>query len=164
MLMSTFRFRWSIAGIAVGLFYYCNAAVQNVDGFEWILPYLQNWDHFELDELLLGISLTTLFLFFDCVLILRSNQLELERARIYRATLDSTHHIMNNFLNQAQLLELVAEDCPHIDPEIISMYHSTIAEAMQQLEKLDNLEKIEPERIRQAVSPDILPSMAAQPH
>ena len=151
--MSSFRFRWSIVGIAVGLAYYGSATIGNLDGFESVLSALRSWDQYELDELLIAMLAIMMFFFLDCVSLVQERKYEKQRVETYRATMESTHHILNNFLNQAQILELAVENDPKIDPEVIEMYHQTVNEAISQLEQLDRLNSIEPDKIRKAVYP-----------
>ncbi len=155
MIMNDFRFKWSLLGVAVGFLFFGSAALRDFDIFESILPYLANLDHLEFDEFLLSLGLIAAFVLIDFVLIIRDHSMNQQRLDIYRATLDSTHHIINNFLNQAQLMELVAANDPNFDMETIELYRTTINEAMEKLEALDQLKQIDPDSIRKAVSPDL---------
>lgn len=149
--MSNFRFRWSILGIAIGLTYYGFATIGDLDGFESISGALNNWENIELDELLVAMLAILMFFLIDCISLIQERKHEKQRMETYHATLETTHHILNNFLNQAQILELAVEEDPKFDPEIIAMYHQTVREATEQLKQLDHLSSVEPDEIRSAV-------------
>ena len=153
MLMSNFRFRWSILGIAIGLAYYGFATLGDFDGFESFSGALMNWEHIELDELFVAMLAILMFFLIDCMSLVQERKHEKQRMDTYHATLETTHHILNNFLNQAQILELAVEEDPKFDPEIIEMYHQTVKEATEQLAQLDHLSSVEPDNIRSAVYP-----------
>jgi len=155
MLMSEFRFKWSILAIIAGLLYYVIALWRNVDGFEFISMSLISHENMELDESILVMAGLLFAFSADCLLIFREHRFHQERIDIYRATLDSTHHILNNFLNQTKILELMVAEDPRFDPEVLAMYQSTVNEALDKLSVLDQLETIDPKVIREVVSPDV---------
>jgi hypothetical protein len=65
----------------------------------------------------------------------------------------STHHILNNFLNQMQLFKLTAQDTPGFDPQILSLYDRIIKDATNQIEALSNIEKVNETTIQESVIP-----------
>ena len=69
--------------------------------------------------------------------------------------MSSTHHVLNNFLNQMQLFKLEAEDTPEFDPEILNLYGQIIEEASLQIDALGSITKVNDISIRSSVKPKV---------
>lgn len=65
----------------------------------------------------------------------------------------STHHILNNFLNNMQLFKITAEDTLEFDPDVLSLYDVVIKDTSAQIEALGNITTIEEESIHASVTP-----------
>lgn len=72
---------------------------------------------------------------------------EQEKRAIFRKTMEGSHHILLNYLNQMQLVTLEARRCPDFDPEILELAQEISDEAVRELRKLEELKVDEPEDI-----------------
>ena len=89
----------------------------------------------------------------------RKNNLELkltrevEKEKIYVATIHGTQHIVNNLLNQLLLIKMEAENQKGLDSETIKILDDMATEAASLTKSLSEVDEIDDEKIRQSVYP-----------
>ncbi len=76
---------------------------------------------------------------------------EEERIRLFKKTLESSHHILLNYLNQMQILIIEAESCGGFDENVIRIAKDVSRKAKLELMKLEELESVTPETIHDTV-------------
>ncbi len=156
-----YRFEWvhmqnyllSIIGFIIGCAILVTTQIYNLDLFEYVIAALASHEHFEFDELIIPVTIFFAFAFFDAGRRERLKKIEVQKAKIYKAMLFSTHHILNNFLNQVQYFKLIAERTPGFDPKILKMYDQSMESAKTQIELLSNVTHLDEETIRDSVTP-----------
>lgn len=72
---------------------------------------------------------------------------EKEKRAVFKTTLEGSHHILLNYLNQMQLVTLEATRCPGYDPEILELAQRVSRETAQELRDLENAPFSGPEDI-----------------
>lgn len=77
---------------------------------------------------------------------------EEEKIKIYTAMINSTHHIMNNFLHEMMLFKLTAEETPGFDHDVLALYEEIIADASRQIEALSSITNVDEESIYASVA------------
>ncbi len=84
-----------------------------------------------------------------------------EAIKVYRSTMDATHHILNNLLNQIQLLKMTALETENFDQEAIELFDQSIDEASNLIDRLSHVENVTAENIWASVDPQQIanPSM-----
>lgn len=78
---------------------------------------------------------------------------QLEAARIYKSMINATHHVLNNHLQQMEYFKIQALKSKDFDKETINEFDSTIADTLELINKLSNVEKITEENIWKSVAP-----------
>ncbi len=127
--------------------------VFDMDLFEQLLLTLEDLEKYEIDELFIPFMIFFVFAFLDFIKWQKSHKVDLEKIKIHRAMMSSTHHVLNNFLNQMQLFKMTADDTPGFDPRVLSLYNQIINEASGQIEALGSLSEINESTIAAAVAP-----------
>ncbi|MCK4837816.1 MAG: hypothetical protein KAS94_03380 [Desulfobulbaceae bacterium] len=77
---------------------------------------------------------------------------EMEKIKVYKAMIHSTHHILNNFLNQMMIFKLTAEETPGFDYDVLSLYEKIIEDASIQIDALSSITNIDEISIRESVA------------
>ena len=77
-----------------------------------------------------------------------------EAVRIYKSTIYSSCHILNNLLNQMQIVKMEALKCRDFDREFIKHYDNAFSEAKNLIQRLSEVENITDENIWASVDPD----------
>jgi len=147
--LKQYRLTWIGFGIAtlVGFFSY----LIDLDPFDHLVDFFASVEKYELDEIFIGVVIFLVFLAADLLVQQRREKVEREKTRIYRAMITSSHHILNNFLNQMQLFKMTAESTPGFDPEVLDLYNRIIDDASRQIEALSSLTEISEKAIRESV-------------
>lgn len=78
---------------------------------------------------------------------------EREKIKIYKAMIRSTHHILNNFLQQMLIFKLTAEETPGFDRQVLSMYEQIIEDATKQIGALSRISNIDEKSIYESIAP-----------
>ena len=76
-----------------------------------------------------------------------------EAVRIYKSTIYSSRHILNNLLNQMQIVKMEALKCKDFDREFIKHYDDAFDEAKNLIQRLSEVENITDENIWASVDP-----------
>ena len=139
-------------------------AVLLASGF-WVLESVIHFtlfgDPFELiphdpNEAWMRIAIVLLILLFGLVMSLHEKKLihkEQEKFHIFKATVRSSQHVLNNHLNQMQYFMLRAKDAGLVDDELIKLYEESIDESSLLLRQLSEVETPEQQQIEEAVQP-----------
>ena len=125
----------------------------DIELFELIIDFLKHMEEFELDEFIIPAVIIFIFFQFDMI---KNNQLkatQLEKIDIYNAMLRSTHHILNNFMNQMQIFKIEAQKQPDFNGEVLELYDIIIKDAQTQINALENITHLSPSSIEEAVQP-----------
>ncbi|MFZ5629196.1 MAG: PAS domain-containing protein [Spirochaetota bacterium] len=89
----------------------------------------------------------------SCIDITERETLEMEKEKVYKATVRGTNHILRNMLNQLQVVEMACEDYPDLNRVIRPEISSILREATGLIEKLSSVESISEQNIIAAVMP-----------
>lgn len=125
----------------------------DIEFFDSLVIILENIEHYEVDEFVITFLFIFIFYLIDKVRINRLNQIEMEKLKIYRSMLKSTHHILNNFLNQMMIFKMEAENTSEFDPNILALYDKIINDAKIQIEALGKIDKISAKNIENSIFP-----------
>ncbi|MDH5180561.1 MAG: hypothetical protein OEZ39_06025 [Gammaproteobacteria bacterium] len=79
---------------------------------------------------------------------------EQEKLQIYKATVHSTQHILNNLLNQMQLIRLEMENPGQYKEELKKTFESCFKEGKSLVERLSTVNALTPEEIIRSVNPE----------
>lgn len=78
---------------------------------------------------------------------------DLEKQDVYIAMFGATKHILNNFLQGMKLFREIAKDSKDIDENVLKLYDSTINNAVEQINNLDDIKDPNKETIEQRYLP-----------
>jgi hypothetical protein len=148
------KYKLTLIGLVLSSIVFIITYSLNLDLFEIMIEKLKALEKFEIDEIIIPIFIFSIFAFFDQTRRQKSQEVEYEKIKIYKAMLLSTHHILNNFLNQVQLFKMTAERTPGFDPEVLSLYNTVIENASTQIEALGNITNIDEKSIYSSVAPE----------
>jgi hypothetical protein len=110
-------------------------------------------ERYEIDEFIIPLFVFLVFTCLDLLKRQKQNKINQEKLSIYKAMLSSSHHVINNFLNQMQIFKITAEDTPEFDPDILKLYEGIIEKASEQIDSLGSITSINEESIFQSVAP-----------
>jgi len=149
------KFKLTLAGLALASVVYFITIILKVDLFETMIESFETFEAYELDEIVIPVFILFIFAFFDLLRRQGLQRIESGKNKIYMAMLASTHHILNNFLNQVQLFRITAENTPGFDPRVLSLYKVVIQDASTQIEALSSITSIDEASINEAVAPKL---------
>ncbi len=154
------RYKLTIVGFFLSVSIAVLSNIFDLDPFDHLVTFFSSVEQYEIDEIFIG-SLVFLFFFVaDLILWHRDQKVEMEKVKIYRAMITSSHHILNNFLNQMLIFKMTAEATSGFDPEILRLYDDIISDARQQIEALSTIAEISQEAIEESIKPKPSPSTA----
>ncbi|RWX55093.1 hypothetical protein [Photobacterium chitinilyticum] len=78
---------------------------------------------------------------------------EEEKRLIFKATVCSSQHIVNNLLNQMQFFRMKADEHNAFNSEVIELYDQSLQEGEDLMALLSNVDEITEKNIRMSVSP-----------
>ena len=78
---------------------------------------------------------------------------EEEKRRIFKATVYSTQHILNNLLNQLMLFKLEMEENDAFSDELKALFNEALESSAQQVQQLSEVDKLTEEDIKASVYP-----------
>ena len=143
----------TLIGLLLSIFFWLIIVFFELDLFEIFLDLLERLEVYEIDEVFLPLGLFLMFAFYDQSRKQQLQKIEIEKNNIYKAMLHSTHHVLNNFLNQMLLFRMEAEDVPSFPPEALDSYDNIMEDAKAQIEALGNVEIIDAASIISSVAP-----------
>lgn len=147
------NYRLTILGLVISVITWIVTIVFELDLFERMHSVLEDVEEYEIDELIIPLLIFSFFTLADSIRRRRYKAVEREKIKIYRAMMASTHHILNNFLNQMQLFKMTADRTPGFSPEVLSLYEQIIKEASSQIESLGNITSISESEIENSILP-----------
>ncbi|NNF99817.1 MAG: hypothetical protein HKM93_10600 [Desulfobacteraceae bacterium] len=147
------KYKLTLIGLSVSGAVLLIILIGRIELFEAFVSALNELEQFEIDEFIIPFMIFGVFAYSDQVRRRRHQRSELEKIRIFNATMSSTHHIMNNLLNQLQLLNMTTENIPDVDPEVRLLCEKAIEEASLKLEALSSITNINETTIRESVAP-----------
>ncbi len=147
------QYPWLWVGVFVSLALFTLLHLTEWDWFENMTLLFERYDRYELDELFLSGIVLVVFIVIDANRRKRKAEIESEKAAIYKAMLNSTQHVLNNFLNKMQLFKFAAEEVPDFPREVLAKYDQISQEATAQINALNNITHISPEIIADSVAP-----------
>lgn len=142
-----------IIGVIFSVVVWISSLVFDLDYFEKFAEFIERFEKYELDELVLPFIILGTFVIIDLYKNLKAQAIEREKIKIYNAMLSSTHHIINNFLNQMLLFKVTADEIPKFPKEILNLFGEIISEASAQVNALSSIVDIDEESIRNSVTP-----------
>lgn len=80
-------------------------------------------------------------------------QKELEKSKIFFATIHATHHILHNFLNKMQLFRIAAEKSSDFDKDILLLHDHVIQDTITQIKRLESIADITEQDINDSLFP-----------
>ncbi len=125
----------------------------DLDPFDHLVIFFSSVEQYEIDEIFIGGLVFLFFLVADLISRRRDQKVEMEKVKIYRAMINSSHHILNNFLNQMLIFKMTAEDTPGFDPKILRLFDEIISDARHQIDALSTIAEISQEAIEESIKP-----------
>ena len=147
------HYTFTIIGMVLALTVLFSTLFFKIDLFEIVHGILSGLEEYEADEFIIPVIILSVFSLFDQVRRQRLKKIEDEKLKIYEAMMHSTHHILNNFLNQMLLFKMSADNTTGFDPEILSLYDMVINDATAQIEALGNIVSVDEASIYESVKP-----------
>ena len=78
---------------------------------------------------------------------------QLEASRIYKSMINATQHVLNNHLQQMMYFKMQAEKSSDFEKEAINEFDASIADTLELINKLSNIEKVTEKNIWESVAP-----------
>jgi len=147
------KYALTLIGLSLALTVFSVSILFDIESFETVLEALEAFERYELDEIIIPLFILLFFTILDQNRRQHLHKTEQEKIKIYKAMMFSTHHILNNFLNNMQLFKMTAENTSDFDPEILSLYDVVIDDASAQIEALGNITAIDEGSIHASVTP-----------
>lgn len=149
------KYKLTLVGLLISATVLLFTLVGNVDLFEKFHNYLHKMEAFEIDEFIIPSLIFSLFVLFDMLKLRKEHTVELEKVKIYKAMLSSTHHVLNNFLQQMLIFRMRADSTPGFDPKILALYETIMKEASEQIDALGSITNIDEASIHDSVAPKV---------
>ena len=135
------KYRLTAIGLIISIALYLIISLGQIDLFEWFVTFLGRFEEYELDEIIIPWLIFMVFLMIDTFRRQRSHAVQEEKMKVYKAMLNSSYHVLNNFLNQMFLFKLTAEHTKGFPPDIIEKYDEIMEDTRSQLEALGSLKE-----------------------
>ncbi|CUB04322.1 hypothetical protein [Marinomonas fungiae] len=147
------QYKLTVIGIVCASLLYLISVLFNLEIFEALIVLLDELEHLEIDEIILPGFVLASFVIADVLRRNKVNRVSQEKLKIYRAMVQSTHHVLNNFLNQMLIVKMKAESTPGFDPKVLKIYDQIADEAQQQIHALSNISDVSEASIHESVRP-----------
>ncbi len=147
------RYMLFLLGPLASVMMYLFIVATEIDYLKVFFQFLTGFKDHQMDRLVFPISILLFFIIAQLLLNNRSDTIELEKAKIYTAMLRSTHHVLNNFLNNMILFKIAADKTPGFPQDVLALFDEIIGDAEAQIESLGNIESIDAESIEDSVVP-----------
>lgn len=147
------KFPATVISVLTGGTLFLVSNIFELDLFEKIIKMLSTFEKYEIDEMIIPLIIIITSIFIDFKRKADKAKIENEKLKIYKAMIFTTHHILNNFLNQMQLFKMTAEDTPDFPVDVINLFDTTIEEASSQINALSTISQIDEDTIQESVKP-----------
>jgi hypothetical protein len=141
--------KFSLIALALALGMYATAIIWRINYFEGLLAGLARLEAYQLDELLLALAVLLPGVLADFLVLKfrrrRQREVERQRLKVLKATMNTVQDIVNNFLNSMQYFRFLAEKGNVLDPKVLAMLDDLIFDTSAKLTALAELEST-PER------------------
>ncbi|MDX8387373.1 MAG: hypothetical protein R8M46_02420 [Ghiorsea sp.] len=138
MKQKVLEYQLTVIGTIVASFLYVASVSLQLDLFEYFQSFVERLEQVEIDELIFPFLIIVIFGVFDMRRRANLREVMLEKTRVKKRILQSSHHILNNFLSRMSLFTMVAERTPGFDPKILVLYENTIHDTSARLTELDH--------------------------
>ncbi len=136
------KYKFTLIGLTISLITYLGAIILELDLFENLAEFLWRFEDIELDEVAIPLFVFILFALLNLIDWHEKHKASIEKIKVYKAMVFSTHHILNNFLNQMFLFKVEADNTEGFPTETLDLYDQIIRETKAQIEELSNLDEI----------------------
>ncbi len=143
----------TLLGFGLAILIVVLSNIFDLDPFDRLVVLFNSVEEYEIDEIFIGALVFLIFFVADVILWHRDQKVEMEKVKIYKAMIASSHHILNNFLNQMLIFKMTAEETPGFDQNILKLYDEIINDAKQQLEALSSIGEVSQEAIEKSIKP-----------
>jgi hypothetical protein len=133
------HYKLTFMGSVLACSFYVLSVSLQLDIFESFHRLIERLEHLEVDELIFPILIVTLFSTLEMRRRANIRETTMEKTKVKKKILRSSHHTLNNFLNRMTLFKMTAERTPDFDPKILELYEKTIHDASVQLARLDDV-------------------------
>jgi len=144
------NYKYILIGLPLCVFGYGITVAFDLDFYEKVTFFLMSLEMYELDDLILWMLIFSVFAIVNIVCILEKKEL-LKSKKIYDSMLYASNHILRNFVNQAQILKIQAEESKDIDKSAIKMFNDATDEAKKLVKKLSEIDSIKKENIDNSI-------------
>jgi len=83
------------------------------------------------------------------------NEHQQEKSAVFHKTLEGSHHILLNYLNNMQLVTMEAEDCAGFSRETLKIAREATQQAQVELKRLNTITTITAEQIESTIYRDL---------
>jgi hypothetical protein len=160
------KFKATTVAAVIGGGIWCLAFFLNIEVYEKISELLKRLDSMDLDEILIALILILIGLLIDFRRIKRERERTLEifqqKHQVFRSTIRTTQHIVNNFLLSLQAFCMQAENCKDFPPESIRKMDLMIHDTALKLRTLANLTDLQEREIFPGFVVMDMPEMPSQ--
>ena len=147
------HYKWTLFGVALALALWVTISLLDIDIFETINHVIKNFEHHELDEIIVLLIIVYIFVTIDMACLLRKRRIKTERFKIYTKMVKAMQHILNNFLQKMMAVQMTVEEQADIPPEAKNLYNQIIDETIKQIETLGSIETPNEDNIEDAIRP-----------
>lgn len=147
------HYKLTLIGALCAALIYLFSVIFQLEMFEALIALLDELEHMEIDEIIIPALIFAGFCIADILRRNKVNRVSKEKLKIYRAMVQSTHHVLNNFLNQMLLVKMKAEATPGFDPNVLTIYDQIVEDAQRQIHALSNITDISESSIHDSVRP-----------
>ena len=147
------KYKLTFIGLLISTATLMYSLINDLDLFEIFLNNVHKMEAYEIDEFIIPIFIFGLFTLLDMLKWQKEHKIENEKIKIYEAMVASTHHVLNNFLNQMQLFKMTADDTPDFDPSILALYDQIMKDTTEQIDALSSITNIDEKSIHKSVAP-----------
>jgi len=147
------QYKWTLVGLILAILIIIFSNLFELDPFDRLVELFASVEEYEFDEIFIAAIVFLVFFAVDLFIRQRDQRVEMEKVKIYRAMISSSHHILNNFLNQMLLFKMEAESSPSFDRSILTLFDQVINDATEQINALSSLNNVSEEAIKEVVKP-----------
>lgn len=147
------NYKFTLFGAFLAVVYYVLNHGLDLDLFERLVSFLDNVEHLEIDEIIIGGFIILIFFHADLAVKRHRAVVEEEKSKIYRAMLFGVHHILNNFLHQLQYFRIKADATTGFDKNVLQLYDRMIDDTMRQVAAMGEVTELDEDSIRKSVMP-----------